>query len=177
MKRYKWGGLDAGKDLYLDETVRRMCYTHRQLMADLAMNLIREKQPEKARKVLEKAAKVIPTNLVPMKYIGGGSDIARAYALLGEKQKARMILQAMWNDAAQYMRFYLSLSESRFGLAQQDCMTQMYIMQQLNDITKLVDGQLAKQQLDEMGRYYATYHTKGGMEPGRYPSPENSEEE
>ena len=50
-------------------------------------------------------------------------------------------------------------------------------MQQLNDITKLVDGQLAKRQLDEMGRYYATYHTKGGMEPGRYPSPENSEEE
>ena len=165
MNRYKWGGLDAGKNIYLDETVRRMCYTHRQLMADLAMNLIREKQPEKARKVLEKAEKVLPPSLVPMKYIGGGADLARAYALVGEKEKAKKTIQIMWNDAAQYMRFYLSLSGNNFSLSQQDCMTQMYIMQQLNEITNMTDKNLAKRQLDEMSHYYAAYRTKGGIDP------------
>ena len=34
MNRYKWGGLEK-PGLYLDETVMRMCYTHRQLFAIL----------------------------------------------------------------------------------------------------------------------------------------------
>ncbi|MCM1029383.1 MAG: DUF2723 domain-containing protein [Pseudoflavonifractor sp.] len=38
-ERFRWGGLDQGKDLYLDETVRRMVSTNRSAMVDLATAL------------------------------------------------------------------------------------------------------------------------------------------
>ena len=41
MHKFKYGGLDK-PGLYLDETVMRMCYTHRRLFVQLAMNLMSE---------------------------------------------------------------------------------------------------------------------------------------
>ena len=41
MNKFRFGGLD-NPDIYLDETVLRMCYTHRRLFATLAMQLMRE---------------------------------------------------------------------------------------------------------------------------------------
>ena len=59
MTRFKFGGLDK-KGIYLDETVMRMCYTHRRLFAQLALNLIQEGKKDKAAKALAYAEKVIP---------------------------------------------------------------------------------------------------------------------
>ena len=56
MNKFRWGGV-ATKGVYLDETVMRMCYTHRREMAQLAMNLILEGKRDKALKVLQKAEK------------------------------------------------------------------------------------------------------------------------
>ncbi|MBD5210406.1 MAG: DUF2723 domain-containing protein [Bacteroidales bacterium] len=42
MNRFRWGGLDSGKDIYLDETVRRMVTTHRSALIDLANALYEE---------------------------------------------------------------------------------------------------------------------------------------
>ena len=41
MNRYKYGGLSR-KGIYIDETVMRMCYTHRRIIAQLALHLISE---------------------------------------------------------------------------------------------------------------------------------------
>ena len=38
--KYRWGGLDSGKDLYLDETVRRMVASVRNSVIDVAENLV-----------------------------------------------------------------------------------------------------------------------------------------
>lgn len=38
--KYRWGGLDAGKDLYLDETVRRMVSSVRNSVLDVAESLV-----------------------------------------------------------------------------------------------------------------------------------------
>ena len=46
MKRFKFGGLDK-PGLYLDETVMRMCNTHRKLMSTLALHLIIEGKKDK----------------------------------------------------------------------------------------------------------------------------------
>lgn len=165
MTRFKWGGLDAGKKIYLDETVRRMCYTHRQLLADLALNLVKEGKDEKARKVLAKAEKVVPASLVPLKYIGGGADIAKAYALVGDKKNAAKTINAIWSDAEQYLRFYLSLSGSNFSLSQQDCLSQLYIMQQMRELMLLVDPAKARAQENAINSYYSQYRQKGGTYP------------
>ena len=47
MFRYRYGGLDK-PGLYIDETVMRMCYTHRRLFGQLALHLIAEQKNDKA---------------------------------------------------------------------------------------------------------------------------------
>ena len=161
MTRYKYGGLSR-PGLYLDETVMRMCYTHRRLFGQLALQLIGEGKKDKALKVLQKANKEIPTYNVPMNYMSGGTDIAKAYALLGQKKEALKCLNAVWNDAAQYERYYQSLTGIRFIQAQRDCMVQMSILDQVRTITSLVDRKLAARQKAQLDNFYRTYIGMGG---------------
>ncbi len=165
MNRYKFGGLST-KGLYIDETIMRMCYTHRRLLAQLATELIRENKKDKALKVLQKAEKEIPTYNVPMNYMSGGADIARAYALLGQNAKAKEAINAVWKDASQYMEWYLTLSGSRFSGSMSDCMTQLYIMQQVLDIADIVDTKQADKLEKQLASLYARYQAKGGVMPG-----------
>ena len=162
MTRYKYGGLSR-PGLYLDETVMRMCYTHRRLFGQLALQLIGEGKKDKALKVLQKAAKEIPTYNVPMNYMSGGTDIAKAYALLGQKKEALKCLNAVWNDAAQYERYYQSLTGIRFIQAQHDCLVQMSILDQVRTVTSLVDRKLAARQKAQLDNFYRTYVGKGGQ--------------
>ena len=161
MTRYKYGGLSR-PGLYLDETVMRMCYTHRRLFGQLALQLIGEGKKDKALKVLQKANKEIPTYNVPMNYMSGGTDMAKAYALLGQKKEALKCLNAVWNDAAQYERYYQSLTGIRFIQAQRDCMVQMSILDQVRTITSLVDRKLAARQKAQLDNFYRTYIGMGG---------------
>ena len=164
MNRFRYGGLDK-PGIYLDETIRRMCYTHRQLMATLALKLIAEGKTEKASKVLAKAEKCIPSYNLPLRYIGGGGDIARAYALLGNKAKAKKIVQELWRDATQYLSWYVTLDNTYFPQYYNECLTQLYIMQQILGVTELVDANLAKQQMTQLNTLYTIYRNRGGEDP------------
>ena len=161
MNRFKWGGLDK-PGLYIDETVMRMCYTHRHLLAQLAMQLIAEDQKAKAEKVLRKAEKVLPEYNVPYTFMSGAADIARAYALIGKKADAARILNKVWADAKSYADYYLQLTGSRFMMSQNDVLRQLYIMQNIADITQACDHSLADQRLKTVNALYAVYQAKGG---------------
>ena len=161
MNRFKWGGLDK-PGLYIDETVMRMCYTHRHLLAQLAMQLIAEGQNAKAEKVLRKAEKVLPEYNVPYTFISGAADMARAYALIGKKADAARILNKVWADAKSYADYYLQLTGSRFMMSQNDVLRQLYIMQNIADITQACDHSLADQRLKTVNALYAVYQAKGG---------------
>ena len=161
MNRFKWGGLDK-PGLYIDETVMRMCYTHRHLLAQLAMQLIAEGQKAKAEKVLRKAEKVLPEYNVPYTFMSGAADMARAYALIGKKADAARILNKVWADAKSYADYYLQLTGSRFMMSQNDVLRQLYIMQNIADITQACDHSLADQRLKTVNALYAVYQAKGG---------------
>ena len=161
MNRFKWGGLDK-PGLYIDETVMRMCYTHRHLLAQLAMQLIAEGQNAKAEKVLRKAEKVLPEYNVPYTFLSGAADMARAYALIGKKADAARILNRVWADAKSYADYYLQLTGSRFMMSQNDVLRQLYIMQNIADITQACDHSLADQRLKTVNALYAVYQAKGG---------------
>ena len=161
MNRFKWGGLDK-PGLYIDETVMRMCYTHRHLLAQLAMQLIAEGQKAKAEKVLRKAEKVLPEYNVPYTFMSGAADMARAYALIGKKADAARILNKVWADAKSYADYYLQLTGSRFMMSQNDVLRQLYIMQNIADITQACDHSLANQRLKTVNALYAVYQAKGG---------------
>ncbi len=161
MNRFKWGGLDK-PGLYIDETVMRMCYTHRHLFATLAMQLIAEGQNAKAEKVLRKSEKVLPEYNVPYTFMSGASDLARAYALIGKKADAARILNKVWADAKSYADYYLQLTGSRFAMSQNDILRQLYIMQNIADMTQACDKNLANQRLKTVNALYAVYQAKGG---------------
>ena len=161
MNRFKWGGLDK-PGLYIDETVMRMCYTHRHLFATLAMQLIAEGQNAKAEKVLRKSEKVLPEYNVPYTFMSGASDLARAYALIGKKADAARILNKVWADAKSYADYYLQLTGSRFMMSQNEVLRQLYIMQNIADMTQACDKNLANQRLKTVNALYAVYQAKGG---------------
>ena len=162
MNRYKFGGLDK-KGLYIDETVMRMCYTHRNLFAQLALALIREGKNDKALKVLRKAEKSIPEYNVPNTFVSGSADLARAYALIGCKADAARILRQVWNNTKSYADYYVSQVGSRFSLCQNDVMRQLYYMQGISDIAQLVDAKMANDWLKTANAIYAVYQAKGGQ--------------
>ena len=161
MNRFKWGGLDK-PGLYIDETVMRMCYTHRHLFATLAMQLIAEGQNAKAEKVLRKSEKVLPEYNVPYTFMSGASDLARAYALIGKKADAARILNKVWADAKSYADYYLQLTGSRFMMSQNEVLRQLYIMQNIADMTQACDKNLADKRLKTVNALYAVYQAKGG---------------
>ena len=162
MNRFKFGGLDK-KGLYIDETIMRMCYTHRHLFAQLALALIQEGKNDKALKVLRKAEKSIPEYNVPNTFVSGSADLARAYAIIGCKADAARILRQVWNNAKQYADYYVSQEGSRFDMCQTDVMRQLYYMQGISDIAQLVDTKMANGWLKAANAIYAVYQAKGGQ--------------
>ena len=168
MERFRYGGLSV-PGLYIDETVMRMCYTHRRLFATLALHLIAEGHKDLAKKALAKAMKEIPTYNVPMNYMSGGTDLAKAYALVGDKADALKCINAVYENAKEYVEYYLSLQGIRFQQSANDIMVQFSIMNQTAEVAKLIDAKLAAKQAREMQRFYQRYVGQGGQvqQPGQ----------
>ncbi len=162
MNRYKWGGLEQ-KGLYIDETVMRMCYTHRHLMADLALQLIAEGKTDKALNVLRKSEKVLPSYNVPNTYLSGAADLAKAYALLGKKNDAQRIIDQVWKDSKQYAQWYVGLEGNLFTMSQNDVLKYIYIMQAIADVEGLISSTKAEKMLSDINAIYVYYQKKGGQ--------------
>lgn len=109
LKNFKFGGLDAGRELYLDETVRRMCDSHRRLYAKLAEALILKGEKDKARDILDKVYYGIPGDVDPHSFIGYSHSIALSYIEIGDKEKAGNIAECMAESYFSEMAWYLSL--------------------------------------------------------------------
>ncbi len=163
MYRYRYGGLNV-PGLYIDETVMRMCYTHRRLFGQLALHLISEGQKGKAMKVLQKAEKELPVYNIPMNYMSGGADFAKAYALLGQKKKALEVINEVWKNASQYEQYYLSQDGVWFQGSQRDCLMQLSIMTEIAKTTEMVNPVLAKKQNSQIDAFYRMYVGKGGQQ-------------
>ena len=133
MNKFKFGGID-NPDIYLDETVLRMCDTHRRMFVQLTSQLIKEGKKDKALKALDYCEKVIPSTTVPHDYLMSSSkEMAENYLALGQPQKAEKILNELANNAVEYATWYLSLDDARFASSYENCMRYFYI---LDDVCK-----------------------------------------
>ena len=164
MTRFKFGNLKQ-KGLYIDETTMRMCYTHRRLLAQTALQLLSEHKNKKAIDILKKADVEIPDYNVPIDYMSGGLDMARGWILAGQKQKAAEYVGKVWKTASQYLSYYLSLDANRFAQAQNDCIRQIMIMQSTCEVASMVDQKTAKKYEDLLNKLYTLYHGRGGQMP------------
>ena len=164
MTRFKFGNLKQ-KGLYIDETTMRMCYTHRRLLGQTALQLIAEGKKQKAINILKKAEVEIPTYNVPLDYLNGGIDMARGWLMAGQKAKGKEYVEAIWKNASQYLNYYLSLPNDKFLMSQNDCIRQLMIMQSSCDVAGMVSPQLEQKYQKQLNNLYTLYHGRGGKMP------------
>ena len=161
MHKFKFGGIDK-PGVYLDETVMRMCFTHRRLLSQLALNLVQEGQTDKAKQVLDKAEKEIPDYNVRHDYQSGSLDLVRAYALTNQPEKAQKLLDELWKKSCQYLQWYCSLDGMRFSSSERDCMLHIYLMQQMLEVQDMISEEEADKKEQQLGDYMHLFQSKGG---------------
>ena len=135
MNKFKFGGID-NPDIYLDETVMRMCYSHRRMFALLAKQLLAEGKKEKALAVLDRAQEVIPATTVPYDYASGAMEMATSYVQLGQLQKALPILTAMGDRAGEYLDWYLSGTDKQLSTNVNNCQWELMVLNEVADLLK-----------------------------------------
>ena len=152
MNKFRFGGLD-NPNIYLDETVLRMCYTHRRLMSSLAMQLMRENKVEKAENIVRYAEEVIPAQTVKHNYMSGSLDLARVWLMLGNKQKAEEIVMSIAGNSCEYLQWYAGLAPKIQNYCANDILYNVYQLNASVDI--LADAESEKhKEMDDLLRMY-----------------------
>ena len=118
MMNFKFGGAD-NPDLYLDETVRRMCISHRRLYAQLASKLIEEGKNDKALMILNKVDEGISDKLLPQNdwY---SVETANLYLVLGDIEKGATIITDVTQNLLSQIYWYLSMNNRNLRRSQAD---------------------------------------------------------
>ena len=132
MNRYKFGKID-NPDIYLDETVMRMCHTHRRMFVQLAGQLIKEGKKDKAKKALDYSLEVIPSTTVPHQYIETASkEMADQYISLGDTVTAQSILIELANNSVEYLTWYLSLNDTQLMNAYEETVRHFLMLEEID---------------------------------------------
>lgn len=88
MNKFKFGGID-NPNIYIDETVMRMCLTHRRMFIQLASQLIKEARKTKHWEVLDYGLKVVGTTVADYRVSKRSKEMADDYLALGETRKSK----------------------------------------------------------------------------------------
>ena len=143
MNKFKFGGLDK-PGIYLDETVMRMCYTHRRAFAQLALRLLQEGKTDKVAKLIDYADQVISPENVPHNYPSGSLDLARVSLRVKKADHAINLSRAVAQGACEYIEWYLSLPTSILLRDDRDCMYYMYQLHAAAEVLKEANCDEAK---------------------------------
>jgi len=81
---------------------------------------------------------------------------------LGKNKQALEIIDSLWKNSVQYMKWYCSLSDYRFESSKQDCLMHFYILQQVNGLMQTIDQKKADKQLEELSILGTIFQEKGG---------------
>ena len=161
MHRFKFGGAKT-PGIYLDETVMRMCYTHRRLMVKLASHLIMEGKDAKAKEVLDRCEEELPSCNVPHDFQSSSLEMAQAYAAIGDKTKALDILQQLWSKYDQYMVYYNSLDRKKFKVAEPSIQLPLYMMKRITELVEHIDEKKFNEYAPRFEQQWQKFISKGG---------------
>ncbi len=118
MNRFAYGKVNQ-KDIYLDETVVRMCRTHRRMMSMLADNLVRKGDKKRALNILNKAKEMLPESTVP--YTDDDAQLATLWLEAGNKAEAAVVAKKVANYDMQYLNYISSLGPERVNTYSRTC--------------------------------------------------------
>ena len=176
-KRFRWGGLDQvknGRNIYLDETIRRMVNTHRIALLDLAYQLYFEgyqaktanpdapsaHKPEerfaKAKDILTIIEEKLPVSVSPF-YIDNSVDMANLYFRLAleaqgkEQEKLRKkgisILESELKRYAKYIPFIKDQLRTFGGYSIPLSQVDLYAPHQFNSLVAVYNEIVGFEQL------------------------------
>ena len=132
MNKFRWGGMDSKKQIYMDENNLRMTNNIRLQFANLAEQLIEEEQIDKARAILDKGVEVMPNHNVPFDRLM--LPIIENYYKIGEDDKANAILEIIFTKYADEFEYYLSAdTDKAIGMSREMQMSYS-ILQRLNTL-------------------------------------------
>ena len=118
MNRFAFGKVNQ-KGIYLDETVVRMCRTHRRMMSMLADNLVRKGDKKRALNILNKAKEMLPESTVP--YTDDDAQLATLWLEAGNKAEAAAVAKKVANYDMQYLNYISSLGPERVNTYSRTC--------------------------------------------------------
>lgn len=118
MNRFKYGNVNM-KGIYLDETVSRMCSTHRNMFTVLIRRLLQEGKTDKALKALKKCKEMLPAENIP--YENYDLSLAESWLQAGDKKEAARVAKDIITQNVQYLRWASTLSDSRMQSLLGDC--------------------------------------------------------
>lgn len=118
MNRFAYGKVNQ-KGIYLDETVVRMCRTHRRMMSMLADNLVRKGDKKRALNILNKAKEMLPESTVP--YTDDDAQLATLWLEAGNKAEAAAVAKKVANYDMQYLNYISSLGPERVNTYSRTC--------------------------------------------------------
>ncbi|MBQ7989025.1 MAG: DUF2723 domain-containing protein [Bacteroidaceae bacterium] len=159
MNRFRFGGLD-NPDVYLDETVTRMCYTHRRMFSMLATRLMDEGKADSAFQVVQRVEKVIPPATLPHSYNSGSMDLARVWERLGQKSKVEEIVMPIGKTACEYIEWYLAMPSKMLITNDEECMYYMYQLHAVADILQRIGSDKAIDVAMKLNEYNTTLRTR-----------------
>ncbi|EJX03424.1 hypothetical protein, membrane [gut metagenome] len=106
MERFKYGNVKQ-EGIYLDETVSRMCSTHRRMFQTLANSLLSRGKVAEAKKVLQKSEAELPASTIP--YTDDDADLAILWMEVGDKKEATRVAKSILKYCDQYLTYLNSL--------------------------------------------------------------------
>ena len=109
MTRFKFGNVKQ-PDIYLDETVGRMCQTHRRMFTTLASNLLRKGDKARALKVLQKCEEELPATTIP--YTDDESQLSMLWLEAGNKKEAARVAKEVLDYDLKYLTYLNSLGSA-----------------------------------------------------------------
>lgn len=118
MTRFKYGNL-SHPGLYIDETMGRMCQTHRRMFTYLTRTLLQKGEKEKALMALKKCKKELPAANVP--YTDDDSQIASLWLEAGDRKEATRVSKAVLEYNLQYLAYINSLGSERITSYERTC--------------------------------------------------------
>ncbi|MBQ8423526.1 MAG: DUF2723 domain-containing protein [Coprobacter sp.] len=160
MNKFEWGGIDTNPDIYLDETIRRMCYSYRIMFTDLVEQLIIEGKHDKALKALDYCMEKIPETAARHNYIS--VPLAMAYYNLGENEKGKELLTKIADNCVEYVSWINTLTKNQKRSVMRDyTYNERALMEQAIPLFYRAGD-------EESGVKYLQKASEAGVEAGKY---------
>jgi len=156
MNKFHYGGIDNPK-IYLDETVMRMCHTHRMMFAELINALVNKGDTVRALKALTYCNKVIPNYTVSHTYRSGSITLANSYYRLKHYKEGNEIMQILAQDCVDYLNWSLHLATEKRNSLQYGINMNMAFLQQ---VLRVCDENKQKELLNKFLPKYIEFSQK-----------------